>query len=1168
METSKTRISTQSKRFFHNSIPLRVVGIVLFLACALPTVTMALPSLSISQFPLQLATPIRPQILIEIGNSQSMDAALSGPIMVGSGALGSSLNSLQDSSSPLNYTIPTGFTPPVQTGTGGLAPYTVTQSGLLVDNGPSRLNLAKAGVSAILNAYMQNTDFALATYHTSNISVYSTWVYYMSVTGSNFAFSNTLTAGNRYVTNPCYLYNSASSTVSSNCSSIASFYGASTVANNQYLQIGASSDDPSINDVLYASGQPGVFVSFSGPNPSTPYPPNFTLANYNNGGVYLSYNSTRPNIGSFGTGPTNAGFVPFSNQVFYARRGFGYYSNQTANRGRIIVPLTSAGTTPTTTSIANAINAFTPFLSPETNSTSTTEIKAIAVQSPVAGLLTTAKTFMNSLANSESCIPRRYVLLISDGLPTQDLNNKYWPPLGTAAAAGYGVTATFNADGSLNSTNHQALRDTITALSNLTADSIKTFIIGLGAGVEPTLNPEAAATLKAMAIAGGTTNYYPATNPTALVNILNNILIAVHGESMSASAAAVNSASLQSGTVEYQASYTSKSNPYQDWTGNLREESLNTSTGYPTGTVIWSAQTLLNSQATRLIATWNPTLNSGAGGGAPFQWANISATQQSQLQPSDELGESRLLYLRGNTTLESRNGGTFRNRSHLLGDIVDSQPNYVGPPAGSYVTTSSSYLSFAIANINRQPMIYVGANDGMLHAFNATTGAELFAFVPNGIFSNLFNLTATLYNQSHLFFVDGSPLSGDVQFSDQSWHTILVGGEGAGGKTIYALDITSPTSLNTEAKVASNVLWEFTDTDMGLSYSQPKVAQISSSSSSSFSFAVFFGNGYNSSNNNAILYAVDPQTGQTIRKIDLCAAVTGACSALLPQGLSTVTTGQSNGMQTSPITQVYAGDLQGNLWAVDVSNTNPASWGVRLLFRARDAGGSPQPITTAPLVTLHPNYPRYQGLFILFGTGQLLTSSDLNSTQTQSVYGIWDKPASSTVFTRTNLQSQTLTLVTAATSGLSQNILTSTGNTVNWITSSGWYVDMPIAGQRIITNPQLTNGSFITTLNAPPSTPCGLATAMFLDINYKNGGAFTTPQLDINGSGTINNSDQYNGGNPVGIGLMPGYGSAPTTIGPNANNNLTQLITMSSGQQITIITPNNNSRQTSWWEIQ
>jgi len=1130
----------------------------------------SIPSIIISQIPLQLAIPTHPQVLIAMGNSESMDGTLSGSIMVGSGTLSGGLTSLQNSSSPVNYLVPAGFTPPVQAANGsGYAPYTVSQNGQLLDNSASRLNVAKDGVQAIINTYMQNTDFALEDYSTSGTALYSTWVYYMSPQSGNFGFTNSIVDGNPFVLNPCYGYTSASATVQSNCNSLTAIYGASTLSSNLYMLIGSTSDDPSINDVLYANNSfPGIFDSYSGPHPTTPYPPNYSLANYNAGSVIITYNKTAPNIGGFGAGPTNAGFVPYSPQVLYAQRGFGYGGNESATTGNLVVPMTTVGANPTVATLNTAINKFLPYLKPETNVTSTTEIKAVAGQSPIAGLLTTAKSYLTGLQSTGGCKPQLYVVLISDGLPTEDLSGHSWPPLGSAAATGYGVTATFNSDGSLQSTNDQALTDTITSLTNLNNAGIKTYVVGLGAGVDPTVNPQAASTLTSMAIAGGTTNYYPATSSTALVNDLNNILISVQNGSLSTTAATISSTNLQLGTVEYQASFTSSDKTYQDWTGNFSELSLDPITGFPTGTTIWSAQKLLDTQATRIITTWNPTLNSGVGGGVPFLWSNISAAQQAALQPSDTLGTNRLQYLRGVTSQEIRNGGVFRNRTHILGDIVNSQATYVSPPASPFLFSIPSYASFVQANASRPAMVYVGANDGMLHAFNAQTGVEQFAFIPNGVFANLFNLTAKLYNQNHMFYVDGSPQSGDVQFTDGSWHTLVVGGENAGGKTIYALDVTHPNFSN-EATMASSVLWEYTEADMGLTYSQPQIGMINTNNANVTRFGIFFGNGYNSPNNKAVLYAVDPKTGTLIRKIDLCAAVPGTCNASNPEGLSTVALGQVDGLQGQPITSVYAGDLQGNLWAVNVSNPDPSQWQARVLFQAKDPSGNPQPITTMPLVTLNPSYPRFQGLFVMFGTGQLLTQSDLSNLQTQTVYGVWDKPASSLVLGRTNLQVQTLSIVPASVSGLPQDILTDTTNAVGWNTTYGWYNDLPIPGQRVITNPQLINGSFITALNTPPAIPCGIASSMFLDIYYKTGGAYpNTTQLDINGSGTITSADQYNGSNPVGIGLLTGYASAPASVGRNQNNNMVQIITMSGGQQISVINQNNSSRSSSWWQLQ
>jgi type IV pilus assembly protein PilY1 len=1135
--------------------------------------TYAVPTLSIPQVPLILASPIHSQILIAIGNSQSMDGDLSGAIMTGSGALASSLSTLNNSSSPVNYTVPANFTPPIQAAnSSGLAPYTVSVSGTLYDNSASRLNMAKAGVSAILQTYMQSADFALEVYSTSGASIYNTWVYYMSPANSNFVFTNTQVTGNTYISNPCSNYSSASTTIKSNCSSIASFYGGSTVSSSAYMEIGASSDNPSINDVLYAgSGFPGIFLTYSGPSPSTPFPPNFSLSSYNNGSVQINYSQSLPSIGSFGTDPTNAGYVPYSKQVIYAQRGFGYDGSQSATSGSVIVPMTSAGTNPTTASIKTAIAAFTPYLKPETNSSSTKEIKAIATQSPIAGMLSTAKTYLSNLASTSGngCPQKKYVILISDGLPTEDLSSKAWPPLGSAAATGYGVTATFNSNGSLQSTNCQALTDTINTITALQQKEIPTYIIGLGAGVNPALNAQAAATLTAMAVAGETANYYPATDVNSLVNDLNSIMVSIQNGTFTTSAAAVSSTQLSNNSVEYEASFVSNDTPYQDWTGNLVAMPLNPVTGIPTGATNWSAQPLLDSlvagtgwSTQRYLVTWNPT----AGTGVPFEWANISATQQSQLQPSDNLGQNRLQYLRGNTALELHNGGTFRNRSHILGDIIDSQVIYVGTPASPY--TSSSYISFVQAQATRTPMLYVGANEGILHAFNANTGKEVFGFIPNAVFGNLANLTSPLYNLSHLYFVDGSPQSADVQFSDNSWHTLLVGGENAGGNSIYALDITNPGTISSETALAPKVLWEFTDSDMGLSYSQPQIAQIGVSNANPATFAVFFGNGYNNPNNNSVLYAINPQTGAVLRKINLCTEVPAACNSSSPQGLSSVAIANQDGLQGQPISNVYVGDLQGNLWSINVTDTNPSNWTVRLLFQATDASGNPQPITTAPVVTLNPSYPRIPGLFVMFGTGQLLQTSDLLNTQTQTIYGVLDVPQSSVTYTRTNLQPQTLNTVSTSTSGLSAPILTASSTPVNWRSQFGWYDDLVITGQRVVTNPTISNGAFISTLNTPPLESCsGTFSSMLLELNFLTGGSFQTQQIGgINSNGTLNS--QYSYPNLVGVELSNSFANAATLIGPNQGNNMVLLITQSNGTQSAILNPNGTPRKVGWWQLQ
>lgn len=1128
------------------------------------------PNIPIAQIPLTAVIPLHPQVLIAVGNSQSMDGNLAGAIMTGSGSLAAGLNSLNASTSPVNFTIPTGFTPPLNAGSAGSAPYVVTSSGSLYDNSPSRLNVAKGGIQAILQTYMATTDFALETYTTGANALYSTWVYYMSAPGG-FTFANVLPAvpstSGKWVANPCYLYiTTGSATIKTNCASIAAAgltgITATVLSTNKYMFVASASDDPSINDVLYASGLSGVCVVYNGPTPATPYPPNFSLLNYENGGILETYAQQTSSCAPQ-TGPTNAGYVPFSAQVMYAQRGFGFYvSSQSANSATVAVPLTSAGQTPTTTSIQTALAAFTAKLGPESNSTTSTEIKAAAVQSPLAALMTQAKTYLATTAtNGSGCALHQYVVLITDGLPTEDLSGKFWPPLGSTAAAGYGVTASFNADGSLNTTNDQAVVDLIAKITALNAAGIRTFVIGLGAGVDPTLNPSAANTLTAMAVAGGTASYFPATDPATLASDLDTILQQVLTGSASTSSAAVNSTVLNSQSVVYGANFTVSDSPYSDWTGNIAAFPVNAVSGaVDAAHPLWQAQPLLDAKAatggwptTRLVATWNPATAAGA----PFEWASLSPAQQTQLQPTDTLGAFRLNYLRGDSAQEKRRGGAFRNRSHLLGDIVNSNPIYIGAPNGPY--TDTSYAAFVTAHTTRSPLLYVGANDGMLHGFDPLTGNEKFSYIPNGIFANLQSLTNPLYNSAHRYFADGSAQAADVMFTDGTWHTVLVSGEGAGGSTIFGLDVTNPDTITNETGLASSVLWEFSDTDMGLSFSTPTLGRVTAASqafNAAPGFAVFFGNGYNSLSGHAIFYAVDPKTGTLIRKIDLCAAVSGACSATLPNGLSSVVVGNSNSYADQPVDVAYAGDLQGNLWAISISDPNPSNWTVRVVFQARDGSGNVQPITTAPLLSLNPLYPSNSGFIVFFGTGQLLANTDLTSTARQSFYGVWDK-GSATAATRSLLQAQTITDVSASVAGTLTAIRTDTAVPVNWVTKQGWYFDLPDSGERVVTQALIIHGGVIFTSNVISATACTVNFSSWLmDVNYSTGGAFTNSQLKIPNASA----------NAVGLSLGNVYATSPTTINISSGGN-DILVRLSSGITATTETTGGLANRPNWWQL-
>jgi type IV pilus assembly protein PilY1 len=198
----------------HRSFSPRIASLMLAMVVGASTFSAPAPALAaaaplpIVQVPLTSPSPIRPQVLFAVGNSESMDGTLSGAIMTGSGAQSgneSAPASLLASSSPADFAVPAGFTPPLAAGSGGQAPITVVKNGVEYDNSASRLNVAKGSVRQILSSYLASTDFALEDYATSNVSVYQTWVYYMSNPGG-FVFTNTPSSGGDYVANPCYGY--------------------------------------------------------------------------------------------------------------------------------------------------------------------------------------------------------------------------------------------------------------------------------------------------------------------------------------------------------------------------------------------------------------------------------------------------------------------------------------------------------------------------------------------------------------------------------------------------------------------------------------------------------------------------------------------------------------------------------------------------------------------------------------------------------------------------------------------------------------------------------------------------------------------------------------------------------------------------------------------------
>jgi type IV pilus assembly protein PilY1 len=671
----------------------------------------------------------------------------------------------------------------------------------------------------------------------------------------------------------------------------------------------------------------------------------------------------------------------------------------------------------------------------------------------------------------------------------------------------------------------------------------------------------------------GRGEYFSAKDPTTLVNSFTKFLNQVASRTGSAASLSANGSTTSGGTAIYQVLFNTS-----NWAGRLLARQLDVNGNVVTdlweaGTSGLNTQNYLSGGANgRNIITYNP--NNGLGArGAPFLWGSLNSTQQDALNrtPSNALdtnGPARLAYLRGASANEGT-GLNFRTRVCYdingvvlttcpapdvgkLGDIINSSATYVGKPVFDYPDAlelaAATYQSFRTAQAGRTPMVYVGGNDGMLHGFRADNGLEKIAYVPNLVYTNdaTNNLSLlTWQSYTHRYYVDGTPTIGDV-FYGGAWHTMLVGGLRKGGRGYYALDVTNPTSL-TETNANNIARWEFTDPDLGYSFSQATIIKVADSTGTGTpqgKWVAIFGNGYNNTGTgHAVLFVVDIETGALIKKIDT-AISGGGGSVATPNGLATPAVVDINDDHLADY--VYAGDLQGNMWRFDIRSNDSNDWtlptNVTKLFTARDTATSTvQPITEKPAVGFHPY--GFGGLMVYFGTGKYLESSDNTTTgspQVQSFYGIYDRgvtarqssaSAQETVL-RTALLTQTIstnvTLGGFNTRAISNNpIIYRLSQTALPGTYLGWYVDLPTNGEKQVTDPVLREGRIIFTTLIPSTDPCTPGgTGWLMELNTENGGQLKDT-FDLNGDGTFTAADRIT----VGAQTTGAAGIQPTTGG-------------------------------------
>jgi len=692
------------------------------------------------------------------------------------------------------------------------------------------------------------------------------------------------------------------------------------------------------------------------------------------------------------------------------------------------------------------------------------------------------------------------------------------------------------------------------------------------------------------ASANGRGLFLSASDPDSLISSLLTILQDVELRIGSASSVSVNGDELyEEVSTElrvFQSSYDS-----DNWSGNVQAFRINTYTGeVETGTPVWVSRDELQNQnwdSGRIIGTYNGTT------GISFRYASLSAGMKSMLNSNATIAQNILNYIRGDNTHEINQGGSFRDRIYKLADIVHSSPAY------------------------RHGMLYVGGNGGMMHALNAEDGSEVFAYVPNLVFGNLYKLSENDYSHEH--FVDLTPAVMDVDFTSGGTQitTLLVGGLGGGGKGYYALDISAPDpanpsqapSIGSESVLAGKVLWEYPDAgtpvttktitgatnnapiqitaithgfstgdiieisgvggntaangrwtitkiddsnftldgstgsgtyttggtatyrendDMGYSYASPVIVK----SNNSGNWIVIFGNGYNSQNGHAVLFILDPRDGTVMRKID---TGVGGCN-----GLSSPVAIDAD--YDEKVDYVYAGDLQGNLWKFDLTDSSPSNWESAFksgstpkpLFQAKGPGGTVQPITTRPDV-MNINHCRADGYLILFGTGKYLGESDMSDTHTQTIYGIWDygddsddseylgsidrssnpvgltnQPSGVSLLEQTEIYSvetYDVGTVTQEVADFTTEEDTSgpgTERKPNPVANVGWFFDLPISGERVITEPLIRGGHAIVISYVPDVSPCSASGYSIInELNACTGGRLEQTPWDINENGSF-----------------------------------------------------------------
>lgn len=585
----------------------------------------------------------------------------------------------------------------------------------------------------------------------------------------------------------------------------------------------------------------------------------------------------------------------------------------------------------------------------------------------------------------------------------------------------------------------------------------------------------------------GRGTYFSAQNPTSLTAGLRKALTEMNAKNGAGASAAASSLQPTAGdNFAYVASYQTIK-----WDGDVTAHTIDPESGAVSPSALWQAQPLLNTRITGACGSSDDrTIYTGSTTIKPFTWADLSTTERTYFDtskldqwaswtPADRTaatGETLVNYLRGHNLYENQERDTafatacpsyrplYRDRENVLGDIVHSQPVYLKQPKFNFSDTG--YAAFKATP--RDARLFIAANDGMLHALDAASGNEEWAYIPPMALKNIYELAGEFYSTNHQYFLDGPITVADI--NDGGWKTILVGALGKGGRGIYALDVTST------GAGYPKVLWNFSaegpdgvantaddNPNLGFTYGMPLVTKLKDGT-----WVVLVASGYNnvpdlpnpgdfpSADGVGRVFVIRAADGVLLKTIS-----TGVGTPANPSGLSSLNAHALNLATDNTAERAYGGDLFGNLWGFDLD--------AGTVYQIASVG---KPISTAPEISVIDT-----NTVLFFGTGRYLGQTDLESFPPATVYGIKDNDGGA-VITEANLVEQTMS-----------GSRTLTTNSVDWSTKSGWFVDL-LAGELVSLPAQLYGPVLIVATVSPAASACEPGgTGYLYGFNFRTGSA-------------------------------------------------------------------------------